>query len=606
MILPLVDTAEPSTANQNKRTTLDIAQDYFLTSTSKSLILGPSPPAFGVIRLDATGYAGTAINALGNVILVGDIDQTGDHNITGLLELVGNADVTGDVIISGDTTSGFFIGDGSQLTNLPQWDGGVVTQPSDFQNTVEFDGVTTIKATGSFVLEALSTLTSNGVATFNANVIVDALATLDVNGSAAFAGTLQLEATGDLDIDGTSNFSALATFTGGLVSTGAGSNSTRIGSGALAAGTDSVAIGLTASAEAPDSISIGANTINTVSNPATMFGGIAIGDGASVALTATGGSGIAIGRGAAVGTGANNGVAIGQTAKANGGNGVAVNIGHSNAAAPGMQVVIGQQSTALASIVGVVVGTTNSITGGGGASHAIVFGDSNTIPSNTPVGTTIIVGRNNNNRMGNFIIGTFNAGSGVSNLVFGVNNTLNADNNIILSYRTNTLTVSGDFNIHIGNSTSAVTMSGTHNVILGYNSSSTGSQNIVLGGGTSTALSNTAFIGTASTDIQTVIFGEGDTVATPNARTIRFTNGTGTDNAAGNLTIVAPRSTGNATAASIIFQIGAVGGSGSTLQTATNRFIINTTTINIPGIPTSAAGLTSGDVWSNAGVLTIV
>ena len=34
--------------------------------------------------------------------------------------------------------------------------------------------------------------------------------------------------------------------------------------------------------------------------------------------------------------------------------------------------------------------------------------------------------------------------------------------------------------------------------------------------------------------------------------------------------------------------------------------IIKPTTINLPNIPTSSAGLVSGDVWSNAGVLTIV
>jgi len=36
------------------------------------------------------------------------------------------------------------------------------------------------------------------------------------------------------------------------------------------------------------------------------------------------------------------------------------------------------------------------------------------------------------------------------------------------------------------------------------------------------------------------------------------------------------------------------------------KFKVNTNTINIPNIPTSASGLSAGDVWSNGGVLTIV
>ena len=48
----------------------------------------------------------------------------------------------------------------------------------------------------------------------------------------------------------------------------------------------------------------------------------------------------------------------------------------------------------------------------------------------------------------------------------------------------------------------------------------------------------------------------------------------------------------------------AVAADGSTAPTI--EFIIKEGVINIPNIPTSSAGLSSGDVWSNAGVLTIV
>lgn len=47
------------------------------------------------------------------------------------------------------------------------------------------------------------------------------------------------------------------------------------------------------------------------------------------------------------------------------------------------------------------------------------------------------------------------------------------------------------------------------------------------------------------------------------------------------------------------------------LNTLRNQvFVLQTTpsveTLNISNIPTSSAGLSSGDVWSNSGVLTIV
>lgn len=58
-------------------------------------------------------------------------------------------------------------------------------------------------------------------------------------------------------------------------------------------------------------------------------------------------------------------------------------------------------------------------------------------------------------------------------------------------------------------------------------------------------------------------------VAVP-AWTDRYKNAQGTDIAAGDLTYIAPRATGNAASANVIFQTGAVGVSGTGLQVATN------------------------------------
>ena len=77
-------------------------------------------------------------------------------------------------------------------------------------------------------------------------------------------------------------------------------------------------------------------------------------------------------------------------------------------------------------------------------------------------------------------------------------------------------------------------------------------------------------------------------VAVP-AYTVTWKSALGTNIAAGNVTFVAPKATGNAAAGSFIFQTSPAGASGATLQTATTRLTIapaGTVTIGTP----SAAG----------------
>jgi hypothetical protein len=47
-------------------------------------------------------------------------------------------------------------------------------------------------------------------------------------------------------------------------------------------------------------------------------------------------------------------------------------------------------------------------------------------------------------------------------------------------------------------------------------------------------------------------------------------------------------------------------GGGAVMSDGTNSITITNTKINIAHLPTSSSGLSSGDVWSNSGVLTIV
>lgn len=100
--------------------------------------------------------------------------------------------------------------------------------------------------------------------------------------------------------------------------------------------------------------------------------------------------------------------------------------------------------------------------------------------------------------------------------------------------------------------------------------------------------------------------GFGAASATPIAQTIGGAQGLGTDITGGVLNI-GTRGTGSGTGGVINFQTHAAGASSSTLGTLVNVLsIISPGVIRITSIPTSSAGLSPGDVYSNAGILTIV
>ena len=126
---------------------------------------------------------------------------------------------------------------------------------------------------------------------------------------------------------------------------------------------------------------------------------------------------------------------------------------------------------------------------------------------------------------------------------------------------------------------------------------------LLIGRGLTSIAANHCMIGstTAGTDYRTFVLGGGDTQAVaPAARTIRFTDASGSDTAAGSVTFIAPRATGNAAGGSFVFQTGAVGASGSTLQVATTQFTILTSPggAGVPNVRfdnvTNGAGASAG------------
>ena len=94
--------------------------------------------------------------------------------------------------------------------------------------------------------------------------------------------------------------------------------------------------------------------------------------------------------------------------------------------------------------------------------------------------------------------------------------------------------------------------------------------------------------------------------ATPATQTVGGQRGLGTNITGGVLNIGTP-GTGTGVAGVINLQSHAAGSTGTALGTLVNVLsIISPGVVRITGIPTSSAGLSSGDIYSNAGVLTIV
>lgn len=103
-----------------------------------------------------------------------------------------------------------------------------------------------------------------------------------------------------------------------------------------------------------------------------------------------------------------------------------------------------------------------------------------------------------------------------------------------------------------------------------------------------------------------ILFGRGNTHATPPSPLLRLTNGSGTNIAGGHLTIRSSLATGNAATGDVIFEGANAGASGSTLQTATTRMIIKGGSGNV-GIgvtsPTAYLHLKAGTATANTAPL---
>ena len=241
-------------------------------------------------------------------------------------------------------------------------------------------------------------------------------------------------------------------------------------------------------------------------------------------------------------------VAIGQNSSAGAVNGVA--IGNGAVASANSCTAVGQLATAsVASAVVIGAGST------AGAQNTVVVG-----AASTATGTAAVS------------IGANITGNGAASIIIGNNITANAvaDNVVIsqggLTARTNWCVIHGGTPANLSSAATPLVIVG------GASMTVTHAGNIVLGHGFTSFKANVFAVGGTATNsfIDTVVVGRGNThTASLGGLTIRCTDGATTNNLAmGNLTIIAPRGTGNATPGAVLFQTGVPGASGNTLQTA--------------------------------------
>lgn len=307
---------------------------------------------------------------------------------------------------------------------------------------------------------------------------------------------------------------------GGMIVEGTGAvDSTVIGRGALAT------VGVL------DQIVIGRGAFTTGSNGRgqVVIGATSNGSGAaSVIVGFNSGSGSA----AAVA-----GVFIGAVAQAagTGGNNNVVCIGDN------ALIVLGNGGTA----GGVAVGFSATIASPG----CVVIGYSaqSLLSSNAGQAVVVIGDSANANKGGTTVVGGSSQANGTNASVFGSSSNANA---------TGSTTVGA-----------ASLNSGVDTILIGRGGTLASNQQIAIGAAAVDIGVNVAQLGTPGTPINTFVLGAGDTIVSPAARTMRFTNASGIDNAAGGLTIQSPLSTGAAAPATISFQLGAAGATGAGLQT---------------------------------------
>lgn len=363
-------------------------------------------------------------------------------------------------------------------------------------------------------------------------------------------------------------------------------------------------VGAFAGTSGTDSIEIGRFATGGASaNNAIAFG---------TAAAAGGAGSIAIGAGASIGA-FTNGIAVGTSATVGGNDGIA--IGNAATTAAASQISIGTGSIPSSAGASVVIGTSLTLTGMG--TNNVVIGPTITSgsgASNVAIGFNLTLGT----QSGCVLIGAGASLSGGSGVAIAGSCTTGGSNPCVAIQATisgtgtttgNTVCIGGAVTLNSGCTAVGVTtsVSAVGGVAVGFGASVAATVGIAIGSGA----------GVASTHINSISIGDGDTwqqqmvnigfnntlsgitmmavghgmdtKSSPASLLFRLTNGSGTDNAAGNLTMQPGLSTGNAAEGMFKVQTGDAGASGTTLQTATVKFVVGRTVAIGTTLDTNAA-----------------
>lgn len=331
----------------------------------------------------------------------------------------------------------------------------------------------------------------------------------------------------------------------------------------------------------------------------------------------TGGSGsVAIGAGATVRSGTADQIVIGRaaTAAAVAPTGAVV-IGAGSNGTGGASVIVGRNSGSGSAnpVSGVFIGDTAQASGNAGGANVVCIGDNALIVLGgaggggaVAIGAASSVAHPSSVTIGRAAQSTFSSSLGQNTVTIGDGAISSVAGTTLIGGASST---SQTGSVVIGSGATA-TGAGTGSIVIGQLATSGASQQIVIGASGASLGANIAQIGTSGTQIVTLVIGAGNTIASPAAKGIRFTNASGTDNAAGNLTIQAPLSTGAATPATIIFTVGAVAASSATLQTATtvmtigDQIVTFAGAISAAGLPTSAGA--ADTLWVDTGAGNVI
>lgn len=238
-------------------------------------------------------------------------------------------------------------------------------------------------------------------------------------------------------------------------------------------------------------------------------------------------------------------------------------------------------------------GTVLSVGTGVGANNVLVGGGGSGITSGT---SNIIVGRGSGNTLTtaseNTIIGSASATQ------------LNGGENVVVGSAAGTQLTSGSRNVIIGDEAGSITgpNTGQNNILIGRGArhGAAGiSGSIGIGSIATPTASNQAVIGSASTSIADVFFGNGVTQTSPQSYAINGTGGSGTDVAGGNVTIAGGKGTGSGVGGSIILSVASAGSTGSSLNNIVERARVTSSGVQVSG-SLALNGSTSGSVTLTA------